>query len=177
MNERLGRNIPTLLAASVLFALAGMANAQDAESDQATPAQDVGSQGEKPAKATDLSAVVVTGTRISNRTHAESLVPIDVIPAEVLTQSGAIDLGSALDQVVPSLNFPLASMSDTFAFTRPFQMRGLNSDQVLILVDGKRWHSSALMLTLGQVRSEEHTSELQSLMRISSAVLSLKKKT
>src|SRR3546814_5668255 len=42
-------------------------------------------------------------------------------------------------------------MSDTFAFTRPFQMRGLNSDQVLILVDGKRWHSSALMLTLGQV--------------------------
>src|SRR3546814_14290161 len=30
-------------------------------------------------------------------------------------------------------------------------MRGLNSDQVLILVDGKRWHSSALMLTLGQV--------------------------
>src|SRR3546814_8577470 len=42
-------------------------------------------------------------------------------------------------------------MSDTFAFTRPFQMRGLNSDQVLILVVGKRWHSSALMLTLGQV--------------------------
>src|SRR3546814_20486789 len=83
MNERLGRNIPTLLAASVLFALAGMANAQDAESDQATPAQDVGSRGEKPAKATDLSAVVVTGTRLSNRTHAASLVPIDVIPAEV----------------------------------------------------------------------------------------------
>src|SRR3546814_18742500 len=115
MNERLGRNIPTLLAASVLFALAGMANAQDAESDQATPAQDAESLDAKPAKATDLSAVVVTGTRISNRTHAESLVPIDVIPSEVLTQSGAIDLGSALDQVVPSLNFPLASRSDTFA--------------------------------------------------------------
>src|SRR3546814_10486755 len=96
MNERLGRNIPTLLAASVLFALAGMANAQDAESDQATPAQDAGSQGEKPAKATDLSAVVVRGTRISIRTQAKSLVPINVIPAKVLTQSGAIDMGSAL---------------------------------------------------------------------------------
>src|SRR3546814_12781131 len=148
MNERLGLNIPSLLAASVLFALAGMANAQDAESDQATPAQDAGSQGEKPAKATDLSAVVVTGTRISNRTHAESLVPIDVIPAEVLTQSGAIDLGSALDQVVPSLTFPLASMSDTFAFTRPFQMRGLNLDPALLLVDGPRLHTSALIRTL-----------------------------
>ena len=151
MNKRPGRNTPALLAASVLFALAGMANAQDAGGGQPTPAQDAGPPDAKPATATDLSAVVVTGTRISNRTHAESLVPIDVIPSEVLTQSGAIDLGGALDQVVPSLNFPLASMSDTFAFTRPFQMRGLNSDQVLILVDGKRWHSSALMLTLGQV--------------------------
>src|SRR3546814_11176253 len=106
MNERMGRNIPTLLAASVLFALAGMANAQDAESDQATPAQDVGSQGEKPAKATDLSAVVVTGTRISNRTHAASLVPIDLIPAELLTQSGASAPGRALDKVVPPPKFP-----------------------------------------------------------------------
>src|SRR3546814_13563459 len=124
MNERLGRNIPTLLAASVLFALAGMANAQDAESDQATPAQDAGSQGEKPAKATDLSAVVVTGKRISNRTHAESLVPIDVIPDEVLTQSGAIDLASAPDQVVPPINFPLVSMSEPLAFPCPFTLRG-----------------------------------------------------
>src|SRR3546814_18192678 len=90
MNERLARNIPTLLAASVLFALAGMANAQDAESEQATPAQDAGSQGEKPATATDLSAVVVTGTRISNRTPAETLVPIDLIPANLVTQSRAI---------------------------------------------------------------------------------------
>src|SRR3546814_18694588 len=57
----------------------------------------------------------------------------------------------SLEQVVPSLYFPLASLSDTFACTRPFQMRGLNSDQVLSLVDGKRWHASALMLTLGQV--------------------------
>src|SRR3546814_17244669 len=106
MNERLGRNIPTLLAASVLFALAGMANAQDAESDQATPAQDVGSQGEKPAKATDLSAVVVKGTRIRNRKHAESLVPTEVIPAEVLPQPGPLDLGSSPDPGVPSPYFP-----------------------------------------------------------------------
>src|SRR3546814_13045149 len=88
MNARLGLNIPTLLAASVLFALAGMANAQDAERDQATLAQDVGSQGENPAKATDLSAVVVTGTRIRNRTHTEPLVLHAVIPAEVLPLSG-----------------------------------------------------------------------------------------
>jgi iron complex outermembrane receptor protein len=147
MNERPRRIIPTLLAASVLLALAGTASAQDAAgTNQKKPAE-----AKQSAHATVLSTVIVTGTRTSDRTQAESLVPIDVIPSEILNQSGAIDLGSALDLAVPSLNFPLASMSDTFAFTRPFQMRGLNSDQVLILVDGKRWHSSALMLTLGQV--------------------------
>src|SRR3546814_6480842 len=36
--------------------------------------------------------------------------------------------------------------------------------------------ASALMIGAGQLRSEEHTSELQSLMRISYAVFCLKKK-
>src|SRR5690606_32084029 len=131
---------------------AGTATAQDTDNaDQAVPAGDAQPQEARSTKATDLSTVVVTGTRVSDRTQAESLVPIDVVPSDILNQSGAIDLGSALDVAVPSLNFPLASMSDTFAFVRPFQMRGLNSDQVLVLVDGKRWHSNALMLTLGQV--------------------------
>ena len=152
MSKRPDRVIPTVLATAVLLALAGTAAAQDADNaDQAVPAGDAQPQEARSAKATNLDTVVVTGTRVSNRTQAESLVPIDVIPSEILNQSGAIDLGSALDVAVPSLNFPLASMSDTFAFTRPFQMRGLNSDQVLVLVDGKRWHSNALMLTLGQV--------------------------
>src|SRR3546814_11727779 len=118
MNERLGRNIPTLLAASVLFALAGMANAQDAESDQATPAQDAGSQGEKPAKATDLSEVVVTGTRISNRKHAESLVPIDVLPAAVLPQYGDIDQRRVTHPSVPVLDVLPALLSYPFARER-----------------------------------------------------------
>lgn len=149
MNERAGRIIPTLLATSVLLALAGTATAQEAGTPgQATPA--TSGEAQSP-NATELDTVIVTGTRVSGRTQAESLVPVDVIPSEILNQSGAIDLGSALDTAVPSLNFPLASMSDTFAFVRPFQMRGLNSDQVLVLVDGKRWHSNALMLTLGQV--------------------------
>src|SRR3546814_7818608 len=38
-------------------------------------------------------------------------------------------------------------------------------------------HMPLLQLKLGRIRSEEHTSELQSLMRISYAVFCLKKKT
>ena len=154
MNERRGRIIPGLLSASVLLALAGTCAAQEtpAQSTNATPSTaPPSSQQKQKQDAVNLSQVIVTGTRTSDRTQSSSLVPIDVIPAQVLNDSGAVSLGNALDLAVPSLNFPLASMSDTFAFVRPFQMRGLNSDQVLILVDGKRWHSSALMLTLGQV--------------------------
>ncbi|MEO6799443.1 MAG: TonB-dependent receptor [Rhodanobacter sp.] len=150
MNERSSRIIPTLLAASVLFALANMAYAQDAPSPNNSSPQDSAS-AKKPARATELSAVIVTGTRASNRTESSSLTPIDVIPASVLKQTGTIDLAQALERAIPSLNFPFAPASDTFAFQRPFEMRGLSPDQVLVLVDGKRWHPGALVLSLGQI--------------------------
>ncbi|WP_164741608.1 TonB-dependent receptor plug domain-containing protein, partial [Xanthomonas arboricola] len=95
--------------------------------------------------------VVVTGTRAGNRTESSSLTPIDVISADVLKQTGTIDLTQALERAIPSLNFPFAPASDTFAFQRPFEMRGLSPDQVLVLVDGKRWHPGALVLSLGQI--------------------------
>src|SRR3546814_7551136 len=45
----------------------------------------------------------------------------------------------------------------------------------LALADGRR-HDPSRLSGIGQPRSEEHTSELQSLMRISYAVFCLKKK-
>src|SRR5690606_20936452 len=98
-----------------------------------------------------LDTVVVTGTRTGNRTVSSSLTPIDVISGDALLQTGTIDLAQALERTIPSLNFPFAPASDTFAFQRPFEMRGLSPDQVLVLVDGKRWHPGALVLSLGQI--------------------------
>ncbi len=147
MNRNSRRLAFSLLAMSVSLALAGTAVAQDA----GTTSQQENTGQQKSTQATELSTIIVTGTRVGNRTQAESLTPIDVIPTKVLNQSGAVTLGKALDRTVPSLNFPLAPASDTFAFARPFEMRGLSSDEVLVLVDGKRWHAGALMLTLGQV--------------------------
>src|SRR3546814_1274600 len=48
----------------------------------------------------------------------------------------------------------------------------------LLLADARYWHAvgASAASTPWQTRSEEHTSELQSLMRISYAVLCLKKK-
>ena len=150
MNKRPGRITPTLLAAAVLLALAHTAAAQNTTTPASTDTPAT-TPTEAKTKAKNLGPVVVTGTRTGNRTESSSLTPIDVISAETLKQTGTIDLAQALARTIPSLNLPFAAASDTFAFQRPFQLRGLSPDQVLVLVNGKRWHSGALLLSLGQI--------------------------
>lgn len=148
MNKRPGRITPTLLATAIVLAFSHAAAAQTASP---APTEVASTSTQTPAKAKDLGPVVVTGTRAGNRTESSSLTPIDVISADVLKQTGTIDLTQALERAIPSLNFPFAPASDTFAFQRPFELRGLSPDQVLVLVDGKRWHPGALVLSLGQI--------------------------
>src|SRR3546814_5666033 len=54
---------------------------------------------------------------------------------------------------------------------------GVQRKHVNELCNGRRSVTAPTALILARVRSEEHTSELQSLMRISYAVFCLKKKT
>lgn len=95
--------------------------------------------------ATTLDTVIVTGTRASDRTAIESSAPIDVISAETLAGSGTTELATALSRLLPSLNFPRPSLTDGTDAIRPAQLRGLSPDQTLVLVDGKRRHTSALL--------------------------------
>jgi len=120
------------LPAAVLLSLAGTVSAQEATA---------------PAK--DLDTVIVTGTRADNRTESSSLTPIDVVSAKVLQQTGTNELTTALARVIPSLSFPRPAASDTADAQRPAQLRGLSPDQVLVLVDGKRWHPGAIIITNG----------------------------
>ena len=136
MNKRPGRIVPTVLTAAVLLALTNLAAAQEA--NPPATSDSTSTAAERAARVKNLDTVVVTGTRAGNRTGSSSLTPIDVISAETLKQTGTIDLAQALERAIPSLNFPFAPASDTFAFQRPFEMRGLSPDQVLVLIDGKR---------------------------------------
>ncbi|MFA6228946.1 MAG: TonB-dependent receptor [Rhodanobacter sp.] len=138
MTKRNAPFIPTWLSASILVALSTAAAAQD------VPAA-------APDKTRDLSAVIVTGTRSDNRTVSSSLTPIDVVSAKVLQQTGTSDLPTALARIIPSLNFPRPAAADTADTQRPAQMRGLSPDQVLVLVDGKRWHPGAMLLNNGVI--------------------------
>lgn len=95
--------------------------------------------------ATTLDQVIVTGTRVTDRTIAESPSPIDIITPEALESTGTTELATALSRALPSLNFPRPTISDATVAVRPAQLRGLAPDQVLILINGKRRHTTALI--------------------------------
>ena len=117
-----------LTAALLLTLLATPALAQQPPQDDAT-----------------LDEVVVTGTRAANRTIASSPSPIDVLTPEALQATGSPELATALSRALPSLNFPRPAITDGTDAVRPAQLRGLAPDQVLVLVNGKRRHTTALI--------------------------------
>jgi iron complex outermembrane recepter protein len=101
--------------------------------------------------ANTLDTVIVTGTHVSDRTVAESQSPIDIISPEQLASTGTSELATALARALPSLNFPRPALTDGTSGIRPAQLRGLSPDQVLILVNGKRRHTSAQLNVNGSI--------------------------
>lgn len=94
-----------------------------------------------------LDTVLVTGTRGKARTVLDSPVPVDVLTAADLKSAGASngELGQALQTLLPSFNFPRQSNSGGADHIRAAQLRGMSPDQVLVLVNGKRRHTSAVV--------------------------------
>lgn len=103
------------------------------------------------AAADPASTIIVTGTRRTDRTVADSPVPIDVISSEAITNTGATETNKILNQLVPSFNFPQPAIADGSDALRPATLRGLSPDQTLVLVNGKRRHVSALLNVNGTV--------------------------
>ncbi len=105
-----------------------------------------GAQQSAPV-ATDVEELIVTGTVAKDRTVLDSPVPIDLISADDLKRAGAVgdELGQAIAAIAPSFNFPRQSNSGSSDHVRAGQLRGLSPDQLLVLVNGKRRHSSAVV--------------------------------
>jgi len=111
-------------------------------------------QTQTPAQpaAEDMAAtVVVTGTRVSNRTVLDTAAPVDVISAETLKNSGVPEITQALSVALPSLNFPRPGLADGTDTIRPATLRGLAPDQTLVLVNSKRRHTSSLVNLNGTI--------------------------
>ena len=120
----------------------------EAQAQAQTEAQ-VPAQGQ-PATVNE-NTIIVTGTRTANRTVANSPVPVDVIGAKEIANTGQTETNKILNQLVPSFNFPQPSIADGSDALRPATLRGLSPDQTLVLINGKRRHVSALLNINGTV--------------------------
>jgi len=127
------------LAGSAMIALQFSACAFAVAQDNMPAASDIDSG----------DSIIVTGTRDAKRTKFDTLAPIDVLSSKSIDNSISNDLSDTLAQLLPSFNVQRLPAADGQAFVRPATLRGLSADQTLVLVNGKRYHRSALLGSRG----------------------------
>ncbi|TPG66663.1 TonB-dependent receptor [Hymenobacter nivis] len=117
--------------------------------------QEVGTEGgpvavRLAANSTALEGVQVVGTRSLNRSVTDSPSPVDIIDVrQVTAKTGQLDVNQLLQFVAPSFNSNRQTGADGADHVDPASLRGLGPDQTLVLVNGKRWHQSALVNLFG----------------------------
>ncbi len=95
---------------------------------------------------TALNEVVVTGSRAAEgRSNILTTSPVDVISAREIKAYAQTDITQILTYVAPSFQSSRQTVTDGTDFVDPATLRGLGPDQVLVLVNGKRRHTSALV--------------------------------
>jgi len=102
----------------------------------------VSSAAAQETAAAELDRVVVVGSRFQQRSVIDSPVPI-------LRKNGYTDLAKVLQANLPSFNSPHSTTPDGNTHVRVATLRGLAPDQTLVLINGKRRHSSAWINTSG----------------------------
>src|SRR5450830_1585414 len=104
------------------------------------------------AAATDgpVQTVSVVGSRRVASSATDTMVPVDIIPiSKVAEQGGQFDLAQSLQYISPSFNSTRQTGADGADLVDSAALRGLGSDQTLVLVNGKRRHTTALVNLFG----------------------------
>jgi len=91
-----------------------------------------------------FSQEITVGSRVAGAI-SEKAVPVDVITRGQIAASGYTETAQLITSLTPSLNFPRPTITDGTDTVRPAMLRGLGPDQVLVLINGKRRHQSALV--------------------------------
>ena len=104
------------------------------------------------ANSGDLAMVTVGSRSTTVRTRTQTPVPVDVIQiAQVVNDIGQVELSQILNFIAPSFQSARQTIADGTDHVDPAQLRGLGTDQVLVLINGKRRHQSALVNVNGTV--------------------------
>jgi iron complex outermembrane recepter protein len=98
-----------------------------------------------------LQSVNIVGSRrVGNNSATDTVVPVDYIPmTKAAEQSGQFDLAQTLANISPSFNSTRQTGADGADLVDSAALRGLGSDQTLVLVNGKRRHTVALVNLFG----------------------------
>src|SRR5215212_7261239 len=103
-----------------------------------------------PPAPVPVTMTIEVGSRSPERSRTDTPVPVDVVPVEeVADESGQLDLGQLLQFTTPSFNSNRQSGSDGSDHIDAATLRGLGPDQVLVLINGKRRHTSSLVYIFG----------------------------
>ena len=111
----------------------------------------------------ELQQVVVTGTRVANRSVLETAAPVDIVTADALQNLGVTEINQALSVSLPSFNFPRPGLTDGTDTVRPATLRGLAPDQTLVLINGKRRHSASLVNINGSIGRGASSADLNAI--------------
>jgi len=112
----------------------------------------------------DLFNITVIGTHNLSRTKLQTPVPVDVIPvATVAKEMAQVDLNQLLTYSSTSFQSSRQAISDGTDHIDPAQLRALGSDQVLVLINGKRRHQSGLVNVNGTVNRGQVGTDLNSI--------------
>lgn len=96
------------------------------------------------------SVSVVGSRRVGAASSTDTPVAIDFIPmTKAAEQSGQFDLAQVLSNLSPSFNSTRQTGADGADLIDSAALRGLGSDQTLVLVNGKRRHTVALVNLFG----------------------------
>lgn len=97
-----------------------------------------------------IETVTIVGSRRANASSTDTTVPVDFIPmAKISEQGGQFDLAQTLQSISPSFNSTRQTGADGADLIDSAALRGLGSDQTLVLVNGKRRHTTALVNLFG----------------------------
>ncbi|WP_025739529.1 TonB-dependent receptor [Aquimarina pacifica] len=94
---------------------------------------------------------VTLGSRSKPKSALKSTAAVDIISPQHLTNSSQIELSQILHYLVPSFYSARQTIADGTDHIDPATLRGLGPDQVLVLINGKRRHTSSLLNVNGTV--------------------------
>ncbi len=95
---------------------------------------------------TTLNTLVVLGSRSLPRTQTATPVPVDVIDIKrIIGDAPQVSVNQLLNYIAPSFASGTQTVADGTDHIDPASLRGLGPDQVLVLINGKRRHNTALV--------------------------------